>query len=215
MGQWGHGRPGGNPAWTGQPSAGLHHKEHGLLGRSCSSVVRGDAAGSSAFAARAIARGAGVRRQQRERKQVQNAASASGKPYCTRCPSSLLSFCCGDPSRSSATPPAQGDRSADTGCSGNRRTLTRRRTPGLGGHRSFSTCTGRDLPMPASPLSNTTCPRPSLDLCPTLSSSPSCSPTYQRGRPVPRPLPGSCGPYSHAAPDEPDGLRQAFQHRRA
>ena len=71
----------------------------------------------------------------------------------------------GTPPARSAAPPAPADRSSDTRrCAGNRaNTDTASATPGARlATCSVSTCTRRDLPMPASPLSSTTCPRPSL-----------------------------------------------------
>ena len=144
---------------------------------------------------------------QREREEggKEGHGLSSGRPYCTRNPSSLLSFCSGTPPARSAGPPAPADRSADTRrCSGNRaNTGTASATPGARWPRVLSTCTRRDLPMPASPLSSTTCPPP-LTCAQRSSSSPtSCSgPPAGSGRAAGR-FQATAGHSSHTAPDRP------------
>ena len=87
--------------------------------------------------------------------------------------------------------PAPADRSSDIRrCSGSRaNTGTASATPGPAATCSTSTWTRRDLPMPASPLSSTTCPIPSL----TCPSAPAAAP-------LPAPDPRGCqAPAAHAS----------------
>src|SRR4029453_13466055 len=92
---------------------------------------------------------------------------------------------------------------------------------------SVSTCTRRDLPMPASPLSSTTWPRPSLTCAQRSRSTPiSCSPP-PRHPPNFLPPPPQGGPAGAAGGFQATAghtliehaidrqrLRQAFQERR-
>ena len=98
----------------------------------------------------------GIVRRQRQRRRVarRGTVSASGRPYCTTCPSSLLSFCCGVSFRSKRST-TRSSRSI----SGYRavfwlgRTLTRRQPRlRLARHLFLQHVDERDFPMPASPL---------------------------------------------------------------
>jgi len=94
---------------------------------------------------------------------------------CTKSPSSLLALCCGDSSRSkhNAYPLQQVDQRIQGAVLVVGRTLARRQ-PRSGARQlrvPSSICTRRDLPMPASPLRSTTCPRPSLTCAQRSSNS--------------------------------------------
>ena len=79
----------------------FHHKEHRLLGGNAQQDRQQGVQGLLLLLLGRHGQGRIVSVSGRERSAAKRGtASASGRPYCTRNPSSLRSFCCGDSSRS-------------------------------------------------------------------------------------------------------------------